>query len=119
MNTFKHTPGPWLRIGTTVYALMHDGWKRGVEQFKNRFTVQVQRDRECSGEEAEADARLIAAAPEMLEALHKLVDSCDDSDGAQYGTLGTSFVRSIATAAIAKATQEPQRGCDVEGENEV
>jgi len=43
--------------------------------------------------------------PELLEALEKLLSSCDDSDAAQYGTLGTSFVRSIAEAAIAKATK--------------
>jgi hypothetical protein len=103
MNTFKHTPGPWARIGTTVYALMHDGWKRGVEQFKNRFTVQVQRDRECSEEEAEANARLIAAAPDLLEALEQAVTSMQDS-----GYPNSHVAVRAARAAIAKATQEPQ-----------
>lgn len=59
----KHTPGPWFRDGKTVYALMHAGWRKGVELFKNRFYASVQRDAECSEEEAEANARLIAAAP--------------------------------------------------------
>jgi hypothetical protein len=134
MNTFKHTPGPWLRIGTTVYALMHDGWKRGVEQFKNRFTVQVQRDRECSEEEAEANARLIAAAPDLLEALESLLsrderNTCQHEETHRGGTIWEicdscgakwSDDRSPkpewkdpeewanARAAIAKATQEPQ-----------
>jgi DNA-binding GntR family transcriptional regulator len=51
----------------------------------------------------DANARLIAAAPELLEALQKLVEKADDSDDAQYGTLSTSFVRDLARAAIKKA----------------
>lgn len=57
-------PWPWLRAGHTVYALMHAGWRKGEELFKNRFSVQVQHDRECPVEEAEAVARLIRAAPD-------------------------------------------------------
>jgi hypothetical protein len=119
MSTFKHTPGPWVRIGTTVYALMHDGWKRGFEQFKNRFTVQVQRDRECSEEEAEANARLIAAAPDLLEALRPFAeldmrpDGFDKRDDSQPIYARDNSVITVgdvrrAVAAIAKATQEPQ-----------
>jgi hypothetical protein len=104
MSTFKHTPGPWLRIGTTVYALMHAGWKRGVEQFKNRFTVQVQRDRECSEEEAEANARLIAAAPDLLEALEAMYEMFNGNGI----TPNDDDAIISARAAIAKATQEPQ-----------
>jgi len=68
MNT-KHTPGPWLRKGHCVYALMHHAYVKGVEQFKNRFSVNVMFDRDCHIKEAEANARLIAAAPELLDAL--------------------------------------------------
>ncbi len=52
----------------------------------------------------EANARLIASAPDLFLALQKLCDAADDSNGAQYGTLSTSFVRDIAIAAIKKAT---------------
>jgi hypothetical protein len=110
MSNFKHTPGPWhvehysrgsceVRItrpkeskglGPVAYALMDLAGAMTAERIS----------------EMKANARLIAAAPDLLDALQKLVDSCADSDGAQYGTLGTSFVRSIATAAIAKATGE-------------
>lgn len=41
-----------------------------------------------------------ARAERLAEALHKLEDACDDSDGAQYGTLGTSFVRGICKNAL-------------------
>lgn len=65
----KHTPGPWKREGLTVYALMSAGWLKGKELFKNRFWANLVCDASCSKEEAEANARLIAAAPELLEAL--------------------------------------------------
>lgn len=63
----KHTQGDWLVAGgTTVYCLNAHGY--------NRFTAQVQRGHTDSKwptepEELEANARLIAAAPEILEAL--------------------------------------------------
>jgi hypothetical protein len=69
MKMSEHTPGPWLREGNTIYALMHHGWRKGVEQMRNRFTTFVQKDREISDKELEANARLICAAPELLEAL--------------------------------------------------
>lgn len=59
--TGKHTPGPWLREGNTIYALMRDGWRKGIEQFRNRFLTQVQVEVSCSDDEREANARLIAA----------------------------------------------------------
>ncbi len=65
-----HTSGPWLREGSFVYALMSDGFKRGEEQFKNRFYFQVNRDHaDCSQEECEAVAALAQAAPDLLSVL--------------------------------------------------
>ena len=63
------TEGPWHRIGLLVYASMHAGWRKGQELLKNRITVQVQPDAECSEAEAEATAQLIAAARDDLPAL--------------------------------------------------
>lgn len=65
----KHTPGPWERIHETIYALTHAGWRKGVEQFKNRMTVQVSFDKDVDEAEAEATLALIQAAPDLLEAL--------------------------------------------------
>lgn len=98
----KHTPGPWeLAVMEckswsicTVYAA-EQGW---VEIFAPDGGTEDWRA------ENSANARLIAAAPDMLNALHALCDAADDSDGCQYGTLATSFVRDIARAAITKAT---------------
>lgn len=94
MSAAKHTPGPWLREGNTVYALMHFGFRKGVEQFKNRFWAGVYKDREVSEEEREANAILIAAAPELLEALRPIVE---------HGAISAKILKQ-AQAAFAKAT---------------
>lgn len=62
----KHTPGPWLVEGRTVYALNDDGY--------NRFSALVQ-DAHTPGDELEANARLIAAAPDLLVGLIKMLDN--------------------------------------------
>lgn len=94
----KHTPGPWLLEDRTVYALNSDSSP------VNRFWSQVERgwadQRErTSFEEAEANARLIAAAPDLLEAL----SLASQSAGFQYMTHET---RNAIDEAIAKATGE-------------
>lgn len=71
------TPGPWLREGRLVYALMHSRWRNGREEFKNRFTAHIDKAAECPDEEAEANARLFATAPDLLEALKELVRAVD------------------------------------------
>jgi hypothetical protein len=76
MSTFnKHTPGPFLVEGTTVYALEFDSWRGGKELMRNRIYANVQGYRDTPKEELEAVATLFAAAPELLEALEKLIDA--------------------------------------------
>lgn len=66
----RFTPGPWEAVGNLVRSPMHqpDGLPRGVQiaecmdGYFQPFT-----------EEAKANARLIAAAPELLEALQYLM----------------------------------------------
>lgn len=69
MTEPTHIPAPWLFTNKTVYALMPDGFRARVEQFKNRFWLTVQADRDVPEEEIEANVRLIAAAPDMLAEL--------------------------------------------------
>ena len=57
-----------------------------------------------------AEAQAQARAERLAEALHKLEDSCEDSDGAQYGTLATSFVRGICKDALRDRDQEVGNG---------
>lgn len=76
MDERKHTPGPWLRDGRTVYALTHDGWRNGVEQFRNRFYANVQPDRECGEDEAVANPALIVRAVNSHDALIAALEDC-------------------------------------------
>lgn len=97
----KHTQGDWLVAGgTTVYCLNAHGY--------NRFTAQVQRGHTDSKwptepDELEANARLIAAAPELLEALKEVLPYL--TDGEDAGDEATQLAP-IVRAAIKKAEGE-------------
>ena len=90
MNT-KHTPGPWI-AQRDPNAIMADDWCIGAQGQIDSVAV-------CS----ERDARLIAAAPDLLEALKCLVGWFDDDrmNGAEKQI-------KKARAAIRKATGENQ-----------
>ena len=80
----KHTPGPW-----------HTAGDQGVQIRSQRD--QIAKVWTMRGNEWKANARLIAAAPELLEALIELADC-----GAEAWGEDRPCVR-IARAAIAKA----------------
>ena len=88
-----HTPGPWV--------------------LKGRFPTQyIMHDRDCIATThiSEADARLIAAAPEMLEALLVAQEAVES---AAFGALRDPIelvkrATKLRLAAIAKATGEVQ-----------
>jgi hypothetical protein len=91
MNT-PHTPGPWIKEGGTVCQV---------------DTLQTICKTSGKDEAAQsANARLIAAAPELLEALQECVrilaefTQYDDDDGSVEGN-----ARILGLAAIAKANQ--------------
>lgn len=96
----KHTPGPWKAIayqGHAATSIISDH----AEQ-----TIQIA---ECSGfgrhsNECLADARLIAAAPDLVEALAPFV-ARNSSEETITITVRTEDV-TRARAAIAKATGE-------------
>lgn len=73
----KHTPGPWLLLPS-----------RTLVNVKGAYGEQI-----CQLPKGSADAALIAAAPEMLEALRYVMDN----DGS------LSKLHAIVTNAIAKA----------------
>ena len=88
----SHTPGPWDRheTGAIVGPKLDDKpvWLRPVIA---RFETGVK----------EADARLIAAAPELLEALITLNDACRTPS-----QIGVFHGLELARAAITKAKGE-------------
>ena len=99
MSETKHTPGPWkvlseeaIRIKSqdgSLLAMLHH--LRGVHGVNGRIPI----------EEVHANARLIAAAPELLEALKELLGLAE-----RHGWLHVAV--NNARAAIAKAEGEEQ-----------
>ena len=89
MNT-KHTPGPWtidgLHISGNGYSIAHINSHRTTE--------------------GRANADLIAAAPELLEALENLLDAVRQNIDGKPPTADQIFEIGghAAVAAIAKAT---------------
>ena len=93
--TTKHTPAPWqIDDKTFVYALGPGG--------TNKFFLSVQAaGPERIGErEKESNARLIAAAPELLAALQEVVRVCKANEAALVDRIYDQ-----CKAAIAKATR--------------
>lgn len=109
MNTSAHTPGPWF------WALDADNQPTSLRQSGSGDTVihpqAEQSDYGLSSHEwndvSEADARLIAAAPDLLEALKALVNNYEGVCGnLPFGMMGRSQIAedpAPARAAIAKA----------------
>lgn len=93
MSEAKHTPGPWTAwnrgIGWEVHhSVDDDGYGISVNDgFRETFS--------------EADARLIAAAPDMLAALERVVE--DLHGWAEYGSSASMHLYEDAKAAITKA----------------
>ncbi|WP_281659868.1 hypothetical protein [Microvirgula aerodenitrificans] len=88
----KHTPGPWATIGASIVNA------------ENRNTVAFAVERDGDSATQDANARLIAAAPELLKELDRLLSAVMQNSDADQTELGLKpFIRP-ALAAIAKAT---------------
>jgi hypothetical protein len=83
----QHTPGPWLceAVGISVAC----GQKKIVATFEIELEIEG-----ASVFDMQANARLIAAAPELLAALEKI---------AEYPGESLPFVQQLARAAVTKA----------------
>ena len=93
MGLDGHTPGPWsVSKGSAYYVCCDGSWIASAMGIR--------------GPEGEANARLIAAAPELLAALEAFVDGFDPDK--EYDATDTAYVvfgekAKLARAAIAKA----------------
>jgi hypothetical protein len=86
----KHTPGPWKSNGANqVFGGAYSGLIATVTSTANP-------------EICEADARLIAAAPELLEALKRIAYEPQGKADASHAEV-LKAVEKIAKQAIAKA----------------
>jgi hypothetical protein len=68
----EHTPGPWRIEGDIVKTVISDGFKHVATV--NYFNCGTGDPRTISKKEHAANARLIAKAPELIEALRDLAD---------------------------------------------
>ena len=84
----KHTPGPWT-FDNELEFICTDTPPYGEWDVAKVNIVRA---------EAKANARLIAAAPDLLETVKRLREMCAD--------FGAKTACDIAEAAIAKATTE-------------
>ena len=100
--TTKHTPGPWFadkledRNAYNIFMPGYSSAGASVHFCANATGC-------MGGEEVQANARLIAAAPELLEALRAIVNLWDHHASA-HGDGIIYPLHQAARAAIAKAT---------------
>ena len=92
----QHTPGPWT-FDNEIEFICTDASLHG-EWYGDWAVARVNIIRA----EAKANARLIAAAPDLLEALRELLAACKDASFASDPFDAVPNAR----AAIAKATTE-------------
>lgn len=75
MKNLKHTPAPWkISIEPFTILVTHLATNQKEEsicQMSSRYKTD---------EETAANSKLIAAAPELLEALMEIIKSCDPED---------------------------------------
>ena len=88
----KHTPGPW-KIDYGYNRIINFIGPCVPDQYAGSSWLQV----------TEANARLIAAAPDLLDALKGMLEVFGDEFG-----MGDSSVCDDARAAISKATRSEQ-----------
>ncbi len=85
------TQGEWLRVDRTVYSLEPDGWRKGVEQFRNRFSCSISRDGSGAPEdELIANAEFIVVAKNALPALIALARRAAPDSAAQPDTTASA-----------------------------
>ena len=99
----KHTPGPWFAARNSSFWEVKP--QRELFDYNTPFTVAdvcASAPGNPDGGLQEANARLIAAAPDLLASLQLMVDRFLDTEGS-YGAWENDALEA-ARAAIAKAT---------------
>lgn len=102
-----HTPGPWIwKDGQASITRSWNGADHQVAAVDYK-KLAWHEDSNCAGRESGANARLIAAAPDMLAALEKFIDYENAMDGMDDidGMLIYAEFSRMAHIAIAKATK--------------
>lgn len=101
MSDTKHTPGPWRAACRRGYAAVASGPEGNTVMVADCRTVDVDLPT------ATANARLIAAAPELLRIATKIMASYDAGHLIySWGTKGGNSQVEMLRSAIAAATGE-------------
>ncbi len=102
----KHTPGPWHVSKRNPLSVVEAG-PRASQIAKMGIKLGV-----CSQQDAEANARLIAAAPNLLAALRAMLVATDSKETEAFKGHYDTYLHTVAIpraiAAIAKATGETE-----------
>lgn len=98
MSASKHTPGPWSLWKDVCHGehgmITDDAHARHIAQIKD------------GAPEIEANARLIAAAPELLEAMQTYIAALDGWENTNKAERRVKTAEAGMRAAIGKATGE-------------
>lgn len=122
MKNTKHTPGPWevlYEAGTfdSSFGVGMGSYLKDPHCYYTHHIWSSEHDSEMPDEDASdnevaqyeeclANARLIAAAPELLEALSNIIEHFDLKEKSVVHSPGAGFSVGKAKTAIAKATGE-------------
>ena len=104
MSTAQHTPGPW-HIGKRTFAPYIYGPKGEEVAGPSGFT--------SGHEETQANARLIAAAPDLLAALEEIASRQISVQG--YNSPSALLLRLASVQSLARATIARATGAEAEG----
>lgn len=96
MSNVKHMPGPWEMSDGSVWAI--SPWNARVR------IASVTQFSPMNGIDSDANRRLIAAAPDMFEALEAIEFALNQGMPAAMVLDENSPIRDCLRAAIAKAT---------------
>lgn len=96
MNKIKHTQGQW-----EVVAQMPSGYT--IENEKGQVIAVIDENSDISKEESIANAKLIAAAPELLKALRRLLTEACHNSFIVTGDLDNTTLEQEAVDTIFKA----------------
>lgn len=112
----KHTPGPWMvphfandDVGCGCASVLAEQYMGAVAEVFIKVDLPLgEGGNDCPPlEEAKANARLIAAAPELLAALVALDEAFCSNNDTRQERHQSRLALIAARAAIAKATGEP------------
>lgn len=109
----QHTPGPWV-ADTENHQRWADQYARMVHGPDGKTPIAAGCDfnRTDRDEEANANARLIAAAPDLLWALESMLEEFGArlSDGKPIGYTAGSMQRAVGMIKAAEAAIDKARG---------